>query len=224
VTTEELIIGLAQSAKPVRRLPSLAHRLSRWTVVALAATSAVVLLIGVRADFEAATRHMPFVALAASTMATSFTAAGAVLLLSVPGAARPVHRWMPVMAAGVWAIGLGMSMASNDSSMDVFTLSQIHAACVIQISGLALFPGWKLLEMVRQGAPMPDFSIGGLTALAAFTMGAAGTQLLCPVDDPAHLLIGHLIPVVTLAAAAGALTYQRTRNGRRCSNATDSAA
>ena len=215
MTTEELIIGLAQSAHPVRRLPSLAQRLSEWAVVALLAVAAGVVLSGVRADVETATRHMSFLALSAITLATSFTAAGAVLLLSVPGAARPVHRWMPVVVAGVWAIVLGASMASHDSSMKVFTLSQIHAACVVQIGGLALFPGWWLLEMARRGVPTSGFSIRSLAALAALAIGAGGTQLLCPVDDPAHLLIGHLVPVVALAAVAGALTYRRTWESRR---------
>ncbi len=208
MTTEQLIIGLAQSAAPVRRLPSLAHRLSQWIAVALFTVAAVVLLIGVRTDFETVTRHMSFLALAAITMTTSFTAAGAVLLLSVPGAARPIHRWIPAIGAGVWAVVLGASIVSNDFSMDVLTLSQIHAGCVIQIGGLALFPGWWLLEMVRQGAPMQGFSIRSLTALAAVAIGASGTQLLCPVDDPAHQLIGHFVPVVAFAAAAG-VGYRR---------------
>ena len=209
MTTDELIIGLARSANPVRRLPSLAHRLSQWTGVALFATAAVVLLVGVRADLETATRQLPFVALAAMTMVTSFTAAGAALLLSVPGAARPVHRWMPVIAAGVWAIVLAALIAVNGSLMDELTLSQLHAACVVQIGGLALVPAWRLLGIVRQGAPMAGFSIRGLAALAALAMGAAGTQALCPLDDPAHLLIGHFVPVAGLAAIIAALTCRR---------------
>jgi hypothetical protein len=210
VTTEELIIGLAQSAGPVRRLPPLAHRLVRWSVVALLALAALVLLIGVRPDVETASRQTAFVVLAALTLATSLTAASAALLLSVPGAARPIHCWMPAMVAGVWAMVLGTSVASTASLVELVRPSLIHVSCVIQIAGLALVPGWTLLEMIRQGAPMPGFSIRGLAALAALAVGAVGTQVLCPVDEPAHLLVGHLVPVVVLAAATAALTYQRT--------------
>ena len=214
MTTEELIIGLAQSAGPVRRLPSLAHRLVRWSVVAMLTLAALVLIIGVRADIEAAVRPVRFAALAALTLASALTASSAALLLSVPGAARPIDRWLPLMAAGAWAMVLGTSVASTGSLMELLTPSLIHVSCVIQIAGLALVPGWSLLEMVRQGAPMPGFSIRGLAALAALAMGAAGTQVLCPVDEPAHLLVGHLVPVAVLAGVTAALTCRRSWESR----------
>ena len=39
-------------------------------------------------------------------------------------------------------------------------------------------------------------------------MFAAGTQITCPIDDPAHHLVGHLAPVATLGAL-GALAGAR---------------
>ena len=31
-------------------------------------------------------------------------------------------------------------------------------------------------------------------------VAAVATQLICPVDDPAHLIVGHVVPVAFLSA------------------------
>ena len=77
-----------------------------------------------------------------------------------------------------------------------------HVACLIEIAGLSLVPGWALFAMLRRAAPLRRAWSGALATLAAVALGAAATQFLCPIDDPAHQLVGHLLPVAILSVGA----------------------
>jgi hypothetical protein len=200
VTTEELIVHLARSAEPVRPLPAPVRRLCQWAVPALAVTGMGVVLIGARADVRTAAHHIPFLAVAAIAVATSLVAAAAALCLSVPGAGASIARSAPLAAAGSWALVLVVLAGSGTSPVDrEFTLAQLHIGCIIQIVALALVPGWALVAMLRRAAPLRGRWTGGLAVLAAAALAAGGTQFICPIDAPAHLLIGHLVPVAALA-------------------------
>jgi hypothetical protein len=50
-----------------------------------------------------------------------------------------------------------------------------------------------------------------LAALASSALAAAATQLICPVDDPAHQLVGHVVPVAIIAVA-GTVIGRRALN------------
>ncbi len=61
--------------------------------------------------------------------------------------------------------------------------------------------------MLRRAAPLRLTWSAVLATLAATSIGAAATQIVCPVDDPAHHLVGHIAPMALLTigiAAAGA--------------------
>jgi len=48
----------------------------------------------------------------------------------------------------------------------------------------------------------------------AVAFGAAGTQFLCPLDDAAHLLVGHAAPAAAFAGGGAWLgsAFVRTTN------------
>lgn len=205
MTTEDLIIRLASSAGPVQPLAPPARRFGYWTAAATAVTAAGVALIGSRPDSWTMVHQTEFLAVAAVTMATALISAGTALVLSVPGAERsPVQRWAPIAACGAWTALLTVSILSGGSAIDRIVALPFHTGCAIQIAALALVPGWMLFVMLRRAAPLRRHWSGGLATLAAVALAAAGTQFLCPLDDPAHLLVGHFAPVAALALA-GAL-------------------
>jgi hypothetical protein len=68
--------------------------------------------------------------------------------------------------------------------------------------------------MLRRAAPLRQGWCGALATLAAAAIGAAATQVLCPIDDPAHQLVGHLLPVILLAVA-GLVAGRRALDWRR---------
>ena len=200
MTTEDLIVHLAQSAGPVQPLAPPLRRLCGWAAAATVATVVGAAVIGVRPDSGAMAREISFVVLAAVTIATALVAAATALVLSVPGAERSAtQRWAPVGVASLWAVMLTFSLLSGDSAAERMLAFPVHVGCVLQIAGLAVLPGLGLFAMLRRAAPLRHSWSGGIATLAAVALAAAGTQFICPIDDPAHLLVGHFVPVVMFA-------------------------
>jgi hypothetical protein len=209
VTTEDLIVRLAGLAGPVQPLAPPMRRLWRWTAGAVAATVTGAAVIGVRADSATMSRDIGFLVLAGLTMATGVVSAAAALVLSVPGAERSAaQRWAPIAAGCAWAALLTWSVLSGGSAVSRLAAFPFHIGCVIQIIALSLVPAWALFAMLRRAAPLRLRWSAGLASLAALALAAAGTQFICPVNDPAHLLVGHVVPVAGLAFA-GALIGSR---------------
>ena len=201
--TEDLIVQLADEMQPVRPLAPPMRRLAIWAAGALALTAVSVLVIGPRADSAEIAQQRSFLMLALLTLATGVCAAGAALVLSVPGAERtPAQHWLPIVVALAWAALLTEAMIAGGAAMSRIGALPIHTRCVIQIAGLGLVPGWLLFRMLRGAAPLRLSWSAGLGALAAVAFAAAGVQFLCPLDDPAHHLVGHFAPVAVLAFAA----------------------
>jgi hypothetical protein len=89
----------------------------------------------------------------------------------------------------------------------------VHVSCVLEIAGFGLLAGWPLVTMLRRAAPLQRDWSAALASLAAAALGATATHFICPVDDPAHQLVGH-VAVVVLASAAGALMARRSLDWR----------
>ena len=110
-----------------------------------------------------------------------------------------------------WALGLASLLTTEGGSARRLLEWPFHLLCLIEIVGLGLIPGFALLAMLRRAAPLQRAWSGALAALAAAAISAAATQFICPLDDPAHQLIGHLLPVVGLSML-GALAGQQLLN------------
>ena len=65
--TEDLIVQLASSASPVRRLASPVRRFASWTIAATAIAALGLLIVGPRADIRAALQSPAFLILAIVT-------------------------------------------------------------------------------------------------------------------------------------------------------------
>jgi len=210
VKTEELIVQLTRSLEPVQPLPSPFVRLVRWAALSFAIAALGVLAIGARADVADAIREPAFSALAMLAIATGIAAAATALLLSVPGAERsPAQRGVPLLLFGGWAASLAVMLVSGGAALERLFALPVHAACVIEIAGFALIPGWVLFNMLRRAAPLKRAWTAVFAALAATALGVAATQIVCPLDDPAHHLVGHLMPAV-LFTIVGATARQRS--------------
>jgi hypothetical protein len=207
VKTDELIVQLARSLEPIEPLPSVSARLAAWTTAALSIAAAVVFVIGPRTDIASAIRQPAFATLAMMASLTAIASAALALVSSVPGAeSHPVQRGVPFFLATGWGLTLTAMLIGGGAPIARLMALPIHAACVIQITGVAVIPGWTLLGMLRRAAPLRATWSAVLAALAASALGAAATQIICPVDDPAHLLIGHFVPMAVLTIGATAAT------------------
>ncbi len=194
--TDALILELAKSAGPVTPLPPPTVRLLRWIAMAAVIATAAVLAIGPRADLGAALTRPAFLASLLAMLIATVSGAAAALVMSVPGAERsPRQRVLPIAAAVAWVgTWLLMMVTSPAGQTRLF-----HAGCAIEIAVLSVVSGWALLTMTRRAAPLQPGWTAGIAAIAAVTVASAATQVICPVDDPAHQLVGHVL----IAAAVG---------------------
>jgi hypothetical protein len=150
-----------------------------------------------------------FVGLAVATLGTALLSAAGAFVLSVPGAERSsLQRVVPVVAGGGWALVLVASLTNGGDPVQRVMALPFHWACLIEIVGLSVVPGWALFAMLRRAAPLRRVWTAGLAVLAAGALAAVATQLICPVDDPAHLLVGHVLPVAFLSVS-GAIVGRR---------------
>jgi hypothetical protein len=210
--TDELIVELARSAGPVRPLPSPSIRLARWTVATAPLMALAVIVIGPRADVMAAMSDPAFVGIAGVTILTALLSAASTLVLGIPGAERSMwQRVLPLLAGGLWALALVYLLTIEGSALRRLQQWPFHWLCLIEIVGLSVGPAWALMMMLRRAAPLRKAWAGALAILAAVALGAAATQFLCPLDDPAHQLVGHAFPVAVLALL-GALVGTRYLN------------
>lgn len=198
--TDELIVQLAGAAGPIRPLARPSLRLARWAAAMVPLIGFATIGLGPRTDVSIAMTQPTFIGLAVATIATALISASSVLVLSVPGAERSIwQRLLPLVAVSTWGLALVGLMAANGEMMGRLAAWPFHWLCLIEIAGLSAVPAWALFAMVRRAAPLRRRWCGALAMLAAAGIGAAATQFLCPVDDPAHHLVGHMLPVTVLS-------------------------
>jgi len=175
-------------------------------------TALGVLVIGPRVDFWTAIYQPTFVATAVATLGTALLSAAGAFVLSVPGVERsPLQRAVPLVAGAAWALALVVLLMTGGSPVERVLALPFHWACLIEIAGLSVVPGWALFAMLRRAAPLRRAWSAALATLAAAALAAVATQVICPVDDPAHQLVGHVLPVALLSVW-GAIAGRRWLN------------
>ena len=175
-------------------------------------TALGVIVIGPRGDVWTAIYQPTFVALAVATLGTALLSAAGAFVLSVPGVERsPLQRAVPLVAGAVWALVLVVLLTTGGNPVQRVLALPFHWACLIEIAGLSIVPGWTLFAMLRRAAPLRRAWSAALATLAAVALAAVATQIICPVDDPAHQLVGHVLPVALLSVW-GAIVGRRWLN------------
>ncbi len=168
-----------------------------------------VLLWGPRADITEALRQPAYEARLVATLMTALLAAAAAFVLSVPGAERsPVQRMLPFVAVGAWAALLVSLLVAGGDPVARVLAFPVNWPCSYKIFGFCLIPGIALVALLRRAAPLQPVWSALLAMLAATALGATAAQFICPVDDPAHQLVGHVLPVLVLAAAGTIVGYR----------------
>jgi hypothetical protein len=185
-------------------------RAARWSAVAVAAAGICVILLGPRADIVMALGRGSYLTSLVALLIAGVGGAIAAFVLSVPGAER--SRWqrvVPVIVAIVWPlVWLNVLVRSGSAAGRTF-----HLACVLEITAIALVSGTVLFIMLRRAAPLRVVWTSGVAALASVTIGAAAAQIICPIDDPVHQLLGHVLIAVVVGCAgvfAGCRTMRTT--------------
>jgi hypothetical protein len=216
VKTDDLIVDLARQATPVTPLASPAVRLGRWGAGMVVFAGAAVSALGPRQDLFDALRQPVYAARLMTTLSTAILAAAAAFVLSVPGAERSrVQRVLPWVALGGWAVLLAALLVSGGDPVARVLAFPVNWPCGYKILGFSLISGTALFVALRRAAPLERLWTASVAALAATAFGAVATQFVCPVDDPAHQLVGHVLPVIVLAAIGTAIGVRSLDGVRR---------
>ncbi len=198
MTTDELILQLAQSATAVKQLASPSARTLRWLLLAASMAVAAVIAIGPRSDLDKAVAQPAFVLSLAALIGAAVSAAAVALAMSVPGAERsPRQRALPVAALVAWAATWLLMLAASPARH----ARLFHAGCAIEIAALSVVCGWALVAMLLRAAPLQPAWTSAIAAIASVTVASAATQVICPIDDPAHQLVGHVLVAAVVGVA-----------------------
>jgi len=201
VKTDDLIVQLARSARPVTPLRPPVVRAAWWFAAAVGVMIGAVVAIGPRADLAAALGRPAFLGSIAVLLIALASAAPAAFMLSVPGAgrSRALHV-LPVLAVAAWP-AIWLVVLAEAGAPVVQRPTPFHWACAIEIVLCALATGGLLFAMVSRAAPLRPGWTAVVASLAGIAAGTAATQLICPLDDPRHQLIGHVLTAVVVLGA-----------------------
>jgi len=200
--TDDLIADLAGRVAPVRPLPPPLIRAMYWLVLAAITVAAGVTVFGPRADVMVRVAQADYLSIAVLAVCASVFSVIVSLTLAVPGAERtPLLRVTAVAIFGIWAGTTVWEVVHEGRGLPVFT-DPHWPVCFGRVVLVALLPAVMLFVMVRRGTPLRPRWTAAMATAAAASAGALAVHVACPLDDPGHVFLGHLVPVMAMAAAA----------------------
>jgi hypothetical protein len=198
--TESLIVDLAATLAPVNVLPSVSARFARWLIGATIASGLWVAVFGLRAGALDAVSAPPVLMPLVLALIASMGAGVAAIRLSVPGVnASWWGRWAPVAVLALLA-GLLIALVPAGQVGSALVREPFHAACILRVIAMSAIPAGMLAREIWRGFPLHRMAGATLAVLGGGGLAAAGVQLVCPIDRPAHLLVSHAVPVISLVA------------------------
>lgn len=206
MNTEALIHQLAAQVRPVRPVGRPITRSVMWVLVAVTLAVLAVFITGIRPDIAAVFDQPMFLFRALCMLAVGITATFAAFSLAIPG---NTEKW-PVVASGIGiAVFLGLLCFSFLSTGNFSPGPGMY--CLRNVLGLGIVTGSFLYLMLKRAAPLRSGLVGLLAALGAASVANLGTQFICRHENPAHILVWHLIPAAVLCGfgiLAGRLLFR----------------
>jgi hypothetical protein len=206
----------------MRTMPSAtrpAARANAWLILPAAVIIAAALYFAFNGIQHGAERPLWFYL----TCALSWTAVAAVSMWGALGRASNAS-WRPrsallIVAAGTpgFLFALMFSFAVLDPAVTTIHPERLGLKCLGLTLAAAAFPLLSLIFMRRQSDPVHPGITGAALGSACGAAAGIMVELWCPVAAPAHVLIGHILPIVLLAVIGSALGSRvlRVRRVRR---------
>jgi hypothetical protein len=216
VRTTDLIVALSAETARVPPMPSVAARLAGWLLVSVPIIGLFVWSAGVRRDIPERVTDPAFALSLVVIGGVSLAAAALALAMSVPDDRRSrTVTILPVVLALAWGGTLAARLAGSGGLWSGLAADGGHFVCAVQIVLVAFVPMVVLLRRTRTGAATRPAWTGMLAVMAAGGAAAAGASIVCPIDESAHQMLWHFLPVISLAAlgaAAGRMWLDRLRS------------
>ncbi|MBV8453485.1 MAG: DUF1109 family protein [Deltaproteobacteria bacterium] len=212
-----LVRRLSSEITPSRPLWPVYARLTLWMLIEISILAWVI--SHTTNDFVARLTH-PAYAIQIVFFATAAIMCAALALESaIPG--RPLSAKVATMATALVLTGtallvMAQPMATSDSLGD---FARNGWRCAIGTMLFGTLPWLALWWLVKRGVSMNGWLSGLLAGAGALLFSFAVMRIVCPVDEPLHLLTWHLLPalaVITLSTLAGAkwLRFRPRRHNR----------
>jgi hypothetical protein len=206
-----LVSRLASEITPRRPLWPVSARLTLWMLIEVGILAWV---IGhTKHNFVARLTHPAYATEIVFFAAAAIICAALALKSAIPGrmlSAKEVVVAIALVLVGTLVLVMAQPMATSDLLGD-FALNGWRCAVNTVLSGT--LPWLGLWWLIRRGASMNGWLSGLLAGGGALSFSFAVMRIVCPIDDPLHLLIWHLVPALTvigLSALAG-LKWLRLR-------------
>jgi hypothetical protein len=201
--TDDLIVDLARTVRPVRRLPHPWMRAALWAAATTIYLAGIVLWMAPRGRLDAASAdvRLLFEQLAAGLV--GLTAAAAAFATIVPGRRRGVFL-VPIAAAGLFWIGV-VAIGSVQDALRYGAAGiplQTDWPCVGAMIVISALPAAALVHMLRRGAPLVPRVTLALAALSATALASASVCLVHPHDTSVTVLLWHGLSVSILTGLA----------------------
>ena len=198
--TSNLIAKLVKDLRPVKQLPSAGCCSSSWFMVAFSFVAlSVFLLGGLRYDLLKVIHYPGFQLVNSFILLSGLLAAYAAFDLRIPRTRPGLKiKFLLLSATLIW-IGLFSYFLQEVDWREVgahFTVEHYIHHCLIDFSLIMAVPVFSIFYMLKKGASTHPFWSGYAAFLAAASFAAIGMRFLCPLDDTAHLLVWHFLPVV----------------------------
>jgi hypothetical protein len=199
-----LVSRLAGEITPRRPLWPVSARLTLWMLIEAGILTWVI--SHTTNDFVARLTH-PAYSIEIVLFATAAIICAALALKSaIPGrilSAKEITMAASLAMAGTVVFIMAQPIATSDPLGD-FARNGWRCAVDTVLSGT--LPWLGLWWLVKRGASMSGWLSGLLAGAGALLFSFAVMRMVCPIDEPLHLLIWHLLPALTvigLSALAG---------------------
>jgi hypothetical protein len=206
-----LVDSLVAKLKPVRPLWPVWQRLTLWLAIEIGVLAQT--LIETSNRWTLKLEHPLYLLEIAFFAGAAVIVAAAALCAAIPG--RESAAWHSGLAVALTVIGTAMLFIRpmrTDQSLGDFVA--IGRTCAWSTCAKAAVPWIALWWAVRRGAPGNGGGAGAMVGAAAMLFSFAIMRLDCPLDEPLHLMIWHLGPVVVatgISALAGAVWLRSPR-------------
>lgn len=197
---DNLIVTLGnQGAKPALSHPVI--RFLKWMGLAIVATLAMTLVIGIRPDLTKQIHDWRFwfelitiLFLILSTGIMSFW-------LSIPGHESKYKVHYLLLPLFVWIFVLALAYTGSPKKLPFWQqfIQEMGKGCFtfVLIAGPPLF--LILFSMIKKAAPVLAKWIGIFIALCTFGLASLALHFHCHNSDPLHVLASHVLPVALMA-------------------------
>jgi hypothetical protein len=200
-----LVQRLTSQVKPSRRLWPVPMRLALWLVLEIG-----ILVWVMRGGWSAFIQRLehPAYVIEAFFFGCSAVILGALALQSaIPGRDLRLRKAALAAVLALAATILISALSPINISYPLKEFVLVGLQCALRIALFGSLPVAALWWMVRRGAPFQGGLSGLLVGGSAFFFAFAILRIECPINDPLHIIVWHLLPALALtgvAAVAGA--------------------